>query len=254
MPPVADIPKNYADDTDLTESQLDAAFEYVETFLNTTKLDSANIQTGGVAAENLASSCVTETKLASSAVTTAKIGDAAVTTTKILDANVTLEKLATALQGAFCPTGSVLAYGATTAPTGWLLCDGSAVSRTTYATLYAVVGNAHGVGDGTTTFNLPDYRGRFLRGMDGGSGRDPEAASRTAMATGGNTGNAIGSVQTGSVGPHTHTIITQGVGGGFGDGNISSANGSGSASGTTQNNTGLETRPINANVAYIIKT
>ena len=65
------------------------------------------------------------------------------------------------------PTGSITAFAGSAAPTGWLLCDGSAVSRTTYASLYTALGGASspwGLGDGSTTFNLPDARGGFLRG------------------------------------------------------------------------------------------
>lgn len=61
----------------------------------------------------------------------------------------------------------------TNVPTGWLLCDGTAVSRTTYASLYALVGDAFGAGNGTTTFNLPNFNGRFPRGATvnpGGTG------------------------------------------------------------------------------------
>lgn len=89
------------------------------------------------------------------------------------------------------PTGSVIAFAgsATALPTGWALCDGSAVSRTsaTYAGLFAVIGTVHGSGDGTTTYNLPDYRGRFLRGTDRGAGHDPDADQRTAPTTGAST-------------------------------------------------------------------
>ena len=53
------------------------------------------------------------------------------------------------------PTGTILPYGGSTAPNGFLLCDGSAVSRTTYAALYAVIGDVYGAGDGNSTFNLP---------------------------------------------------------------------------------------------------
>jgi microcystin-dependent protein len=67
---------------------------------------------------------------------------------------------------AFCPTGVIMAYGAAAAPTGWLLCDASAVSRTTYADLFAIIGTTYGVGDGSTTFNLPDLRGRVPVGLD----------------------------------------------------------------------------------------
>lgn len=93
------------------------------------------------------------------------------------------------------PAGTILPYAGTTAPSGYLLCNGSAVSRTTYATLYGVIGSTFGSGDGSTTFNLPDLRGRFLRGLDSSAGNDPDAGSRTAMTTGGNTGDNVGSVQ-----------------------------------------------------------
>lgn len=72
----------------------------------------------------------------------------------------------TAQGGAGAPTGSVQAFaGPTTAiPVGWLLCDGSAISRIDYAALYGVISTFWGVGDGTTTFNLPSLSGRFLVG------------------------------------------------------------------------------------------
>ena len=64
------------------------------------------------------------------------------------------------------PPGAIMAFGASSAPTGWLVCDGSAVSRTSYAALFAVLSTTWGTGDGSTTFNLPDLRGQFLRGYD----------------------------------------------------------------------------------------
>jgi len=62
------------------------------------------------------------------------------------------------------PTGAILPYGGTSAPSNFLLCDGSAVSRATYATLFGILGTAYGVGDGATTFNLPNMKGRFPLG------------------------------------------------------------------------------------------
>jgi len=96
---------------------------------------------------------------------------------------------------AFVPPGVVFPFAGATAPDGWLLCNGSAISRTVYASLFAAIASAHGSGDGSTTFNLPDYRGRIMRGRDGGVARDPDRASRTAAAAGGNTGDNVGSVQ-----------------------------------------------------------
>jgi microcystin-dependent protein len=106
------------------------------------------------------------------------------------------------------PAGVILAFGGATAPTGWLLCEGALVSRTTYANLYAAILNAHGSGDGTTTFALPDYRGRFIRGRDGAVTRDPNAATRTAANTGGNTGDNVGSVQANATARPTAAFTT----------------------------------------------
>jgi microcystin-dependent protein len=71
-----------------------------------------------------------------------------------------------ALEAATIPTGGVTMYGAGSAPSGWLLCDGAAVSRVTYAALFAVISDTYGVGNGTTTFNLPNLKGRVPVGLD----------------------------------------------------------------------------------------
>ena len=102
------------------------------------------------------------------------------------------------------PPGSIMAYMGTNPPTGWLLCDGSAVSRTTYSRLFGVIGIANGYGDGMNTFNLPDLRGMFLRGLDGDAGIDLEAAMRAAAKPGGNSGNAVGSLQQDQFKSHNH--------------------------------------------------
>jgi microcystin-dependent protein len=84
------------------------------------------------------------------------------------------------------PTGVINMWGTATAPTGWLLCAGAAVSRSTYATLFAVIGTTFGVGDGTTTFNLPNYTNRMPYGATlaatGGSA-DAVVVSHTHTAT-----------------------------------------------------------------------
>ena len=92
--PTLTITKNYDDGTTLTESQLDDIKSSIETFVNTTKLNSDNIQTGGIATANYAAASVDAAAIASSAVTTAKINDSAVTTAKINDAAVTQAKRA----------------------------------------------------------------------------------------------------------------------------------------------------------------
>lgn len=169
------------------------------------------------------------------------------------------------IQSELVPSGSVLPYAGTAAPTGFLMCDGSQVSRTTYAALFAAIGTAHGNGNGTTTFHLPDYRGRFLRGKDGGAALDPDRATRTAMATGGATGDNVGSVQADALQGHWHDTYwnntsTAGVGSGApttppGSGTISAGARTLITDGTNGTpRTAAESRPKNANVAYIIKT
>jgi phage-related tail fiber protein len=124
------------------------------------------------------------------------------------------QTLVPALNSGQVPTGSIMPWAANgNLPTGFLLCNGASVSRTTYSDLFNVIGTAFGTASGTT-FNLPDFQGRFLRGRDNSAGRDPDAASRTAQNTGGATGDNVGSVQGYGVQDHTHVTSVEGGGGG----------------------------------------
>lgn len=87
------------------------------------------------------------------------------------------------------PTGVINAFAGNTPPTGWLLCNGQAVSRTTYANLFAAIGTMYGPGDGSTTFNLPDLRGRVVAGLDNMGG---SSANRVANASADSMGGAFG--------------------------------------------------------------
>jgi microcystin-dependent protein len=71
-----------------------------------------------------------------------------------------------ALLAATMPTGALTPFASSTVPTGWLLCDGQAVSRTTYAELFAIISTNYGTGNGTTTFNVPNLKGRVPVGLD----------------------------------------------------------------------------------------
>lgn len=104
------------------------------------------------------------------------------------------------------PTGVILPYGGTAAPTGWRLCDGSAISRTTFADLFTAIGTAFGVGDGSTTFNVPDFRGRVPAGKDNMGGT---AANRLTIIANnlGTAGGAEEHTLTNSQMPqHTHAL------------------------------------------------
>jgi microcystin-dependent protein len=112
--------------------------------------------------------------------------------------------LSVAAVPAAIPAGFVAAWPLASVPTGWLECDGSAVSRSSYPALFAVYGTSYGPGDGSTTFNLPNYKDYFLRGFDS-SGTD--AASRTDRGDG-TTGASVGTKQAGDYLSHTHTGTT----------------------------------------------
>ena len=99
------------------------------------------------------------------------------------------------------PVGSILDYAGSTAPVGWLLCYGQAINRTTYARLFAVIGTTYGSGDGSTTFNLPDLRGRVIPGKDDMGGT---AASRITTAGCGIDGTVLGAAG----GLQTNTLVT----------------------------------------------
>jgi microcystin-dependent protein len=152
--------------------------------------------------------------------------------------------------------GAIVPCGNNGALPRTLVCNGSAVSRTVYAALFAAIGTSFGSGDGSTTFNLPDFRGRFLRGVDGTASNDPDKASRTAMNTGGNTGNSVGSVQGHAVQNHTHAVWNNTGGLGSAGNQFAVANNFGQGSWATQGisagNSGSDTRPVNAYVNYCI--
>lgn len=156
----------------------------------------------------------------------------------------------------FVQPGTLIPYAGTSAPTGFLSCDGSAISRSTYSALYLAIGTTWGSGNGTTTFNLPDLRGSFLRGS--GAGLNP--SPRT-----------VGSYEADAYLNHTHTITDPGhvhtvpfYNSGQGTPFSGSAITAGSSSSTTLANTGItvntsttgdtETRPKNYAALYCIKT
>lgn len=87
-----------------------------------------------------------------------------------------------ALSASAVPAGTMAPFAANTPPSGWLKCNGAAISRTTYAALFAKIGTTWGAGNGTTTFNVPDLRGEFLRYWDDGRGVDAGRAFASSQA------------------------------------------------------------------------
>jgi microcystin-dependent protein len=166
--------------------------------------------------------------------------------------------------GKVMPVGSIMAYAGDTPPEGWLWCDGRDISRLVYRDLFARLGIRWGLGDGSTTFRLPDSRGFFLRGYAGGSPTDPDRNSRVYF-NGTVVGDVVGSYQWCAVQWHTHnywdvfhserwgTASTVQVPGSFGSHSSDDDNIGSQMSRTTDGAGVNETRPVNMSVLYIIK-
>jgi microcystin-dependent protein len=150
------------------------------------------------------------------------------------------------------PIGGEMMWPTETPPLGWLEENGAAISRTTYAGLFAIIGTMYGAGNGSTTFNLPDARGRFVRGWDHGAGLDPDAASRTTRGDG-TTGDNVGTNQANQIKSHSH-LCSLYAGDSPGLPNTGVVGTGNSTSQVTALATGgNETRPINTNRMLIIK-
>jgi len=154
-------------------------------------------------------------------------------------------------------TGSVAFFAFTTPPTGWLKCNGQAVSRTTYSTLFAAIGTTYGAGDGTTTFNLPDLRGEFIRGWDDSRGVDSGRAHGSAQLdqmqrlTGQfNSGPYV----VGSSGAFTQTGTAGTLGTGSGTRATTAFDSGNSPNARVSADTTGETRPRNVALLVCIKT
>ncbi len=113
------------------------------------------------------------------------------------------EKLSDILNN-LIPTGTQVAYGGSTAPTGWLICDGSTISRTFYAKLFAVIGTSYGAGDGSTTFNLPNKKGRVSAGYD--------SANSKFNAIGKKLGEETHTLTVAEMPSHSHNLLGNEIG------------------------------------------
>jgi len=219
---------------------------------------------------------------------TAPVLSAPVANYAVKSGAATTANYATSAGTASFPAGMIIAFAGDTSkiPAGWLLCDGRAVSRATYQILLDAIGLNWGRGNNTSTFNLPDLRGQFLRGADLKAGIDPDTATRTVKNTAVSSRSKVGTYQPYSNATHTHTgttgnpssiTLTFDIGGTFQTCNMGNCNCSPSSSqiasgpycNTTPHSTtatanhthtfttnatgGAEARPVNAYVNYIIK-
>ncbi len=147
------------------------------------------------------------------------------------------------------PSGMVLALASTTVPSGFIKANGAAVSRTTYASLFAAIGTTFGAGDGSTTFNVPDARAVVIRGYHDGRSLDPDYLSR-----------AFGSYQGDMLGDHNHYYYSSSYVGSSIAPDVDSNGGEKEATWTSsgavngQSPVGSETRGKNIALLHVIKT
>ena len=162
----------------------------------TSGIDVLNLQDddGSASIKIQAPSAVTTT-------TTLTLPDGAGSSGQVLSTNGsgTLSWYSIPAQSSEMVAGMLMPFAGSTAPSGWLLCYGQAVSRTTYADLFSALGTTYGTGDGSTTFNLPDLRGRTIAGQDDMGGT---SANRLTNQTGGLNGDTLGATG----GSETHTL------------------------------------------------
>jgi microcystin-dependent protein len=204
----------------------------------------------------------------------AQIAPRAIDETILAPGAVGLTALKNEILASLVPPGVITPYGGdwNTIPAGWLNCDGSAVSTNDYPALFAAIGRTWGTPDfNGDKFNLPDFRGRFPRGVSAGTARDPDAATRVKDANlfSGPAGDAVATVEDEMIGSHTHPI-TQSAGdhllGVFVQGSVNQGwdNPVSFNNYTAYNDTetftlgddgfaGHETRPKNVGVLYLIK-
>ena len=173
------------------------------------------------------------------------------------------------IQTVLPPPGTIVDYAGSALPNGWLLCYGQAVSRTTYAALFAALGTIWGSGDGSTTFNLPDLRGRATFGLDNMGGT---AAGRISVTMTGTTLGTTGGVETSTITTqaqlpnvtfsvtitdpgHVHTVgSTQNVGGGGGFGTAITSNQLGTVQTTLSHTTGITASATSGGSSATINT
>lgn len=134
--------------------------------------------------------------------------------------------------------GTIIAFSKNSAPVGYIECNGALLSRTIYASLFAVIGTTYGVGDGATTFAIPDLRGEFIRGWDNGRGVD--------------SARILGSYQADDFKSHTHLTNANSTSGDA-QGNLALMRSTNAKTNATTATGGNETRPRNIAMMYCIK-
>jgi len=204
-------------------------------------------------------------KVKSAGISSNELADDSVITAKIQDGAVTAAKLDSAAVSVLMPSGTVLPYAGSALPgnpNDYLFCNGAAVSRSTYSNLFTAIGTDYGVGNGSTTFNIPDLRGRVIAGQDDMGGTSANVLTDAqADQLGGTLGEEDHTLTVNEMPSHTHGLIIDratpgstandfGTSGGNAN-NVSSGSGNTSATGGGAAHNNVQPTII---LNYIIKT
>ena len=146
-----------------TDATLDAASLYAAYKIALANYVPNAVADGAINGAKITDASIAFAKLAAAAIASQAEAEAGTATDKLMTPQRVAQAISVQIPPAV-PTGAIMAFGVTSIPGGWLLCNGANVSRTTYAALFAAIGTRFGAGDGSTTFTLPNLDGRFLQG------------------------------------------------------------------------------------------
>lgn len=146
-----------------TDATLDAASLYAAYKIALANYVPNAVADGAINGAKITDASIAFAKLAAAAIASQAEAEAGTATDKLMTPQRVAQAISVQVPPAV-PTGAIMAFGVTSIPSGWLLCNGANVSRTTYAALFAAIGTRFGAGDGSTTFTLPNLDGRFLQG------------------------------------------------------------------------------------------
>lgn len=146
-----------------TDATLDAASLYAAYKIALANYVPNAVADGAINGAKITDASIAFAKLAAAVIASQAEAEAGTATDKLMTPQRVAQAISVQIPPAV-PTGAIMAFGVTTIPDGWLLCNGANVSRTTYAALFSAIGTRFGAGDGSTTFTLPNLDGRFLQG------------------------------------------------------------------------------------------